>query len=197
MDWGKDRRSLAVHFFGGNKAKQSRKCGPAKELVPKVQIKLLGTIMCSPSWQPCWSKVPDLGKDFSSACEGYSSFYSTEMWKDTLLTYSSGQTLSNQRGGMTSTGEHGFPDRARALRLPLARASSFYLCNSSVAAPCRELTSVPALPFCTGLSDRHHCHVYIARLFLLSSLAGKSWSLPALQSRWKTFAEWWLGISFL
>lgn len=49
-----------------------------------------------------------------------------------------------------------------------------------------------ALSFRTGLSGRSHCCVCSNAISSLSSLAGKSWSLPMLQSRWKTFTEWWV-----
>lgn len=61
------------------------------------------------------------------------------------------------------------PDTVTTLRLALVRASLCYLCNSSVATPCRGLAEVSALSFRTGLSDRHHCHVCVAMLFLLFS----------------------------
>lgn len=101
----KTGRLLAIYFFGGNKAKQSGKCSPANELVPRVEARLLGTNRGSHAGARCLIR----GRTFLQPAKAAAASIAQRCGRAHYPMYSSGQTLSNQRGGMTSTGECGFP----------------------------------------------------------------------------------------
>lgn len=134
-----------------------------------------------PSRQTLWSrelKVPDVRRDVASAAH--------VPQRQTAVLRQVPRWADCQRGGAASLGPRDFfPLTAYAviiLKPALVWASLFYLNNSSMAVPCGELAEAAALLFAVA-PDRCYCCPCAAMLFLVSSLAGESWSLPVLQSR--------------
>lgn len=110
---------------------------------------------------------------------------------------SSGQTLNDQRRGMTSMGQCGFPSHdsrygynpeasfGQGQRvLPLQQQREYSLRGIG--------QGLSALSFRTGLSGRSHCCMCTMLFLPFPRWQERAGVCPCLQSRWKTFTEWWV-----